>query len=79
MPFAAALIPLHSLSRIFIFSSSVITVQLFFASLSLLRLHFYSIMLSKGNIINIKIRENGMTQINTVTVWDDSWAEHLHS
>jgi hypothetical protein len=37
--------------RIFILSSSVITLQIFFASLSLLHLCFDSIMLSKANII----------------------------
>jgi hypothetical protein len=64
---AATLIPPRILSRIFIFSPGLKTLQLFFASLSLLCLRFDSIMLSKGNIIDSKMRENNTTQVDTVT------------
>jgi hypothetical protein len=58
------LITALNLSRIFIFSSYVITLQLFFVSLSLLYLRFDSLMLFKGNVINSEIRENSTTQVN---------------
>jgi hypothetical protein len=51
----------------FFFSSATITLQLVFASLSLLHLRFGFIMLSKGSIINNKTRRNNMTQVTTVT------------
>jgi hypothetical protein len=52
------------ISTVYIFSSSVITLH-FFVSLSLLHLHFDSIVLYKGDIINSKIRENNTMQVNT--------------
>jgi hypothetical protein len=56
MPTATAHTQLRSVSRTFILSSSVKTLQLFFVSLSLLHLSFYSITLSKCRITNGKIR-----------------------
>jgi hypothetical protein len=47
--------------------SHLMSLQLFFASLSLLHLRFDSIMLSKCNIMNSKIRENNTTQVTMVT------------
>jgi hypothetical protein len=45
-----------------ILSSSVITLQLFFDSVSFLRFRFYSIIQSKGNFTNSKTRENYHTR-----------------
>jgi hypothetical protein len=63
-PTAAAHTPPRSLSRIFILSCTVTSLQLLFRSLSLLHLRFDPITLSKGNTVNSKTRQNNATQVN---------------
>jgi hypothetical protein len=72
-PPAAQLAPPGNLSIIFIFSSSVITLQLFLSSLSLPHLCFYSTTLSKGNVIKRKTEGSDTTQVNVVTAWMKLW------
>jgi hypothetical protein len=62
-PTADALTQLLNWPSILTFLSSVVILQLFFASLPLLHLRFSSIMPSEGSIINSKIRENKTTQV----------------